>query len=152
MPPLLRPYEPADFETLYAIDRACYPSWIAYSRRDLREFLEGAGADCLVAQAGAAAGDEILGFLIAEAEGAEGHIVTLDVIESERRTRIGTALLAEMEKRLVIGGVRRVVLETATSNVAGIAFWQRHGYRTFSVVDGYYAGRVGAYQMDKILA
>jgi ribosomal protein S18 acetylase RimI-like enzyme len=151
MPPTLRPYEPADFEILYSIDRACYPSWIAYSRRELRAFLTAAESDCLVSKSGAAAKSEILGFLIAETEGAEGHIVTLDVIESQRRKGIGTILLTEMEKRLAIRGVRRMLLETATSNEAGIAFWQRHGYRSLGIVRGYYAGRLDAYQMDKTL-
>ena len=152
MPVRLRLYEPADFETLYAIDRACYPRGIAYSRDMLREFLEQPGADCLVAESGVPREDGIVGFLIAEAQGAGGHIVTLDVVESHRRKGIGTALLRGMEQRLAARGVRTVFLETATSNEAGVAFWQRHGYRTFGVLRGYYLGRIDACQMRKNIA
>ena len=147
----LRPYDPADFEALYAIDRACYPRWIAYSRRELREFLEQPGTDCLVAQGEATEFGGIAGFLIAEAEGDEGHIITLDVVEAQRRKGIGTDLLAGMEKLLATRGVRSMFLETATTNEAGVAFWQRHGYRSFGVIRGYYSGRLDAYQMSKTI-
>lgn len=156
----LRAYQPGDFEALYAIDRACFAPGIAYSRSILRAFLEQPGADCIVAQssesdaaigAGDRAGTGITGFVIAESEDDEGHIVTLDIAEAARRKGIGTALLAAIEKRLAARGVASMVLETATSNAAGVAFWQRHGYRSFRVIRGYYLGRQDAYQMRKIL-
>jgi [ribosomal protein S18]-alanine N-acetyltransferase len=165
----LRTYEPEDFETLYAIDRACFAPGIAYTRGMLREFLTQPGTDCLVALSGDEAADAggakqgrgeirnrdinkaIAGFLIAESEAAQGHIVTLDIVESARRKGIGTVLLRGMEERLAASGVAFVILETATSNEAGVAFWQRHGYRSFRVIRGYYSGRQDAYQMRKIL-
>jgi len=36
----LRDYKPEDFGTLYEIDRACYPMDIAYSKRELRAYLQ----------------------------------------------------------------------------------------------------------------
>ena len=48
-------------------------------------------------------------------------------------------------------GVRRVSLETATDNEAGVAFWQRHGYRTSGVMRRYYLGRTDAFTMIKTL-
>jgi ribosomal protein S18 acetylase RimI-like enzyme len=145
----LRKYEPADFETLYSIDRACYPRGIAYSRRTLREYLSTPNADCLVAELTEAPRREIVGFIIALAEGAEAHIITIDVAEPQRRGGVGTALLRAMEEQFVARGVRRIALETATSNVAGVAFWERHGYRYAGVLRGYYQGRVDAYWMLK---
>jgi ribosomal-protein-alanine N-acetyltransferase len=165
----LRVYEARDFDTLFAIDRACFAPGIAYTRGMLREFLTQPGADCLVALSGDELADPgtfkrrrgetedkkinraIAGFLIAESEAAQGHIVTLDIVESERRKGIGTVLLRGMEERLAASGVAFVILETATSNEAGVAFWQWHGYRSFRVIRGYYSGRQDAYQMRKIL-
>ena len=60
------------------MDRTCYPRGIAYSRRTLRWFLARPGAYCLVAESG----ESLVGFILAEAEGPEGHIITLDVVES----------------------------------------------------------------------
>ena len=148
---IVRPYEPADFDTLYTIDRACYPRGIAYSRRTLRSYLSPANGDCLVPQAKPRSGGEIMGFIIAVAEGCEAHIITIDVTEPHRRSGVGTALLRAMEERLARRGTRRIALETATSNEAGVAFWQRHGYRLAGVLRGYYLGRIDAYWMLKTL-
>ena len=62
------------------------------------------------------------------------------------------ALLQEMEQHFRYKGVRSVLLETAVDNEAGIAFWQRHGYRTEAVVKRYYLGRIDAYEMRKHLS
>jgi ribosomal-protein-alanine N-acetyltransferase len=166
MPFTLRDYSPADLETLYEIDQACYPRGIAYSRRMLRWYLSQRGSLCIVAQAPGAANPAVLGFLIAQARGAtsttraksarvedpgEGYIVTIDVMEAHRRSGVGTALLEETERRLAKMGVRQVELQTATNNQAGVAFWQRHGYRSSGVTRGYYLGRIDAYEMFKEL-
>jgi ribosomal-protein-alanine N-acetyltransferase len=143
----LRPYRPEDFETLYEIDQECYPPGIAYSRRMLKWYLRFPGADCIVAEASG----RTIGFVVSASEGELGHIITLDMIETHRRKRVGTALLAEAEKRLASTGVRRVSLETATNNQPAIAFWQKHGYRTVAVLKNYYLDGLDAYEMQKDL-
>ena len=148
----LRAYDPADFETLYEIDQACYPRGIAYSRSTLREFLSLPGADCLVARVDEDRKSEVSGFIVAEAAGAEARIITIDVLKEYRRAGVGTALLRAIEERLAARGARRVELETATSNAAGVAFWERHGYRKTGVLRGYYLGRLDAWKMRKSLA
>jgi ribosomal protein S18 acetylase RimI-like enzyme len=144
-------YAAADFDSLHRLDLACYPPGISYSRRTLKWFLALPGADCLVAK-GENDPSEIVGFIIAEADGADGHIITIDISEAHRREGAGTALLREMERRLAARGVRRVSIETATTNEPAVAFWQRHGYRSHGVLPGYYLGRLDAYSMSKKLA
>lgn len=159
----LRSYSTADFETLYKIDQACYPPDTAYSRSDMRAYLGFEGAECIVAEVGADnpspekrkradSGDapkKIAGFCISARRDKDGYIVTMDVLEEHRRLGIATSLLAEIEKRLAANGVVRVGLETATDNQAGVAFWQKHGYRTRGVRKGYYPGRRDAHAMTK---
>jgi ribosomal-protein-alanine N-acetyltransferase len=145
----VREYRPEDFDALYAIDQACYPRGIAYSRSMLRWYLRQRGSFCLVAQADAAPESAVAGFIIVQCSGATGYVVTIDVLEGQRRAGIGTGLLQEAERRLVFMGVRYIELQTATNNEAGIAFWQRHGYRTSGVTQGYYLGRIDAYEMFK---
>lgn len=162
----LRNYRHTDFETLHRIDQACYASDTAYSRAELGTYLGFRGADCVVAEVatdadattannGAQGGSEntarIIGFSISARRGDHGHIITMDVLEEFRRNGIGSAVLAEIEKRLVAAGVQRVGLETATDNEAGIAFWRRHGYVSVGVKKGYYAGRRDAYYMTKAI-
>lgn len=150
MPCQVRDYSPADFETLYEIDQACYARGIAYSRAMLRWYLKQRGSFCLVAE-GAEPESLIEGFIIAQGKGEAGYIVTIDVLRGQRRSGVGTALLDAAERRLASKGVRYVELQTATNNEAGIAFWQRHGYRSSGVIRGYYLGRIDAYQMSKEL-
>ena len=148
----LRAYEPADFETLYTIDQACYPGGIAYSRGVLREFLALPGADCLVAHIGEEPRAAIAGFIIGECAGTRGRIITIDVLEELRRAGVGTALLRDLERRMAARGTRQIELETATTNAAGVAFWEHHGYRKTGLLHGYYLGRLDAWKMRKTLA
>lgn len=145
---LVRPYDPADLDSLYAIDQACYPPGIAYSRRTLRWFLRLPGAECWVA----AQAERVVGFILTEAESLRAHIITLDVSGTHRRRGIGSALLLHAEQRLAARGVQRIELETATDNHAAVVFWQKHGYRTRGVLPRYYLGRTDALWMDKPLA
>ena len=143
----LRTYTPEDFETLYEIDHACYEPAIAYSRRELSTYLRFPGADCVLAESDA----RVVGFCLTSRQGPRGHIITIDVLKKFRRHGIGTALLAEAERRLASNAVREVGLETETSNDSAIAFWQKHGYRSVGVREGYYPGGRDAFSMTKRL-
>jgi ribosomal-protein-alanine N-acetyltransferase len=147
MAPVLRPYDPRDFAALYRLDQGCFPAGIAYSKATLRYFLSLRSADCLVAMEGG----HIVGFVLTEENPPLAHVITLDVAEKLRRRGIGSALLAESERNLALRGVRHVLLETAATNEAGVAFWQRHGYRIEATLKRYYLGRLDAYEMRKIL-
>lgn len=161
----LRTYEPDDFETLYEIDQACYPSEVAYSRSELRSYLAFLGSECIVAEVDegvSSAGNTIAGnkrvrpkvggFCISAHQDTEGYIVTIDVLERYRRHGVGSALLQEIEGRLAADGVRRISLETATDNAPVVAFWRRHGYRVHGVREGYYPRGRDAYSMSKGIA
>ena len=89
----LRSYQPADFDVLHEIDQVCYEAEIAYSKRELREYLRLRGADCVVAEIDG----RIAGFCISAQQDHYGYIVTIDVLEEFRRHKVGTALLEEIE-------------------------------------------------------
>jgi ribosomal-protein-alanine N-acetyltransferase len=93
----------------------------------------------------------IAGFILTEENPPLAHVITLDVAEKFRRHGIGSLLLAESEANLARRGVRHILLETATNNEAGVAFWQRHGYLVAATLKRYYLGRLDAYEMRKIL-
>jgi ribosomal-protein-alanine N-acetyltransferase len=141
----LRPYQAHDFAALYRLDQTCFPAGIAYTKTSLRYFLAMDGAQCLVAEESG----QIVGFLLAEENRPLAHIITLDVAESHRRHGVGSELLRLMEANLAAREVRCILLETATTNAAAIAFWERHGYRSEAVLKGYYLGRLDAYEMRK---
>ncbi|HEY6903320.1 MAG TPA: N-acetyltransferase [Candidatus Acidoferrales bacterium] len=144
----LREYQPRDFEALYAIDQACYQPGIAYSRRDLRNYLRFPGAHCLVAEAG----NQAVGFILTAHAGHWGYIITIDVLEAHRRHGVGAMMLREAERALSANGVQQVGLETATNSASAIAFWKKHGYRTQGIRKDYYPGGIDAYSMHKRIA
>jgi ribosomal-protein-alanine N-acetyltransferase len=143
----IRQYEPHDFAAIFKLDQSCFPPGISYSKAMLRYYLAQPGAECLIA----AADGKIVGFLISEENPPLGHIITLDVAQSHRRQGVGSLLLSQNEAHMVFRGVRTVLLETGTSNEAGIAFWERHGYRREAVLKNYYPGRQDAFEMRKKL-
>jgi ribosomal protein S18 acetylase RimI-like enzyme len=154
----LRDYRAQDFETLYEIDQLCYEPAIAYSRRELRNYLRFPGADCVVAEAEVAAQagarnrsrkSSIAGFCVTAHEDDWGYIITIDVLEAYRRHGLGTLLLTEAEQRLAANGAREIGLDTAVNNAAAIAFWQKHGYRIRGTRKHYYPGGIDAYAMAK---
>ncbi|MFY9801831.1 MAG: N-acetyltransferase [Candidatus Acidiferrales bacterium] len=143
----LRSNTPEDFDTLHEIDQLCYEDEVAYSKRELRAYLRFRGSDCVVAEADGA----IAGFCISARQGERGYVVTIDVLPQFRRLHVGTALLQEIERRLVANGVREVALETATDNESAVAFWKKHGYRSRGIREGYYPNGRDAFAMVKAL-
>ncbi|MHB8485282.1 MAG: GNAT family N-acetyltransferase [Candidatus Acidiferrales bacterium] len=160
----IREYCAADFGAIYAIDQACYPADIAYSRGELRWYLGLPGAECLVAEirrsgtgrkskgSMKASRKKIVGFVITAQQIPHAHIITIDVLELHRRAGLGASLLRRAEARLRKRGAREVWLETATNNEAAIAFWNKHGYRTRGRIRNYYPGGIDAFSMSKPLA
>lgn len=160
----IREYRAADFDAIYAIDQACYPADIAYSRGELRSYMSLPGAECLVAEIRGSGGvggrksspkasrKKIAGFIITARQNIHAHIVTIDVLELHRRASVGASLLRRAETRLQKRGAGEVWLETATNNEAAIAFWKKHGYRTRGRIRNYYPGALDAFSMSKPLA
>lgn len=150
----IRRYGQDDFETLYAIDQLCYAPQIAYSRAELRRYLELFSAECWVAETPDTkrAPQTIAGFLVATSHGSRGHILTIDVLEKFRRAGVGTSLVRHAEAAMEKRGAREIWLETATDNGGAIAFWEKRGYAMRGRLANYYPNGVDAFAMSKILA
>lgn len=142
---ILRPYRPADFESLVAIDQACFPKAIAYGRREMKGYLHGEGAHCIVAEVPGG----VAGFIITEHTGDLAHVITLDVPPQFRRQSVGSQLLRSAEQEAVSHGCTAIYLETATTNKAAIALWEKHGYGRMDTVRNYYGQGQHAFEMLK---
>ncbi|HEY1658215.1 MAG TPA: N-acetyltransferase [Candidatus Sulfotelmatobacter sp.] len=165
MPFTVRNFQPSDFDTLWHIDQACFPSGISYSRAELRHHIQRSAAFTLVATGNASlkvdstleAGKEIststaAGFIVAEGEShQDGHIITIDVLSAVRRFGVGSLLLRSAEQRLRSVGCRTVELEAAVDNLSALAFYKRHGYHVVRVSPRYYSNGVDALVMEKNL-
>lgn len=141
-------FQPGDFETLWRMDQECFPPGIAYSKEELKAYVRHRGAFTLVAMdsdQGKPAG------FIAVHAGPAGHVITIDVIASARRSGVGSLLLQAAEERLRAGGSRAVGLETAVDNLAALSFYKRHGYSVIRTWPRYYPNGVDALVMRKEL-
>lgn len=149
MPFAIRGCKPEDFETLWLIDQECFPAGIAYSRQELKLYMRRRGAVTLVAEH--AASGSIGGFIVAHG-GPTGHVITIDVVATARRSGVGSTLLRAAEDRLRAAGSQVVGLETAVDNLAALAFYKRHGYSVVRTWPRYYSNGVDALVMAKELA
>jgi ribosomal-protein-alanine N-acetyltransferase len=159
----IRDFEPEDFERLWQIDQECFPRGISYSRQELKAYMRRRRSFTLVAedvlcqdltrpvnQAEAERHSRIQGFIVGDG-GLTGHIITIDVLATSRRTGLGSQLLAAAEDRLRAAGSRAVGLETAVDNHAAIAFYKRYGYDVVATWPRYYSNGVDALVMRKAL-
>ena len=148
MPFTIRDFKPEDFEALWRMDQECFPPGIAYSRQELKIYMRRGGAVTLLAVD--PVDGKIGGFIVAH-DGATGHIITIDVAETARRSGVGSMLLRAAEDRLRVAGALAVGLETAVDNLSALAFYKRHGYSVIKTWPRYYSNGVDALVMTKKL-
>ena len=159
MPFTIREFQTADFDTLWRIDQECFPPGISYSRAELKTYMRRRGSFTLVAvddapskhsPASASADGSVGGFIVAEADNrGSGHVITIDVVNSARRSGVGSLLLRAAEDRLRGAHCRSVELETAVDNLAALSFYKRHGYSVIATFPRYYSNGVDALVLNK---
>jgi ribosomal-protein-alanine N-acetyltransferase len=165
----IRDFQPADFDTLWRIDQACFPPGISYSRTELKAYMRRRGSFTLVAAANPDSGSSlgkdkkpsppidstntaVAGFIVAEAANrGSGHIITIDVVPQARHLGVGSLLLRAAEDRLRAARCRAVELETAVDNVSALSFYKRHGYSVIRTYPRYYSNGVDALILTKEL-
>lgn len=156
---VIRDFKPEDFETLWRMDQECFPPGIAYSKHELKTYVRHQGVFTLVAAAakdgqtdrGQTDDGKIAGFIVVH-NGPTGHIITIDVIASARRSGVGSLLLQAAEDRLRASGSSAVGLETAVDNLAALSFYKRHGYSVIRTWPRYYSNGVDALVLKKELS
>lgn len=167
VPFVIRDFQNEDFELLWRLDQACFSPGIAYSREELKSYMQHRGAFTLVAveagledqdkegkaamdKAGIDKDSKIAGFIVVHG-GPNGHVITIDVDPAARRSGMGSLMLRAAEDRLCAAGSRAVGLETAVDNLAALSFYKRHGYSVVRTWPRYYSNGVDALVMKKEL-
>ncbi len=126
------------------IDRICFPEDIAFSREDLIGCLKHPESIAWLAESAG----RILGFVLARIDSQScAHVLTLDVVPSARKHKIGTKLMNQLHADLSRRNVRFSFLEVAVQNIPAQRLYERLQYRYVGVLPGYYHGREDAYRM-----
>lgn len=150
----LRDFRPEDFRSLWEIDQRCFAPGIAYSQRELSTYIRHRGSFTIVAEQAenlVHGSGAVAGFIVAEAERGVGHIISIDVLPTHRRSGLGSKLLLAAENRLRSLECRTIVLETAVDNSSALAFYKRHQYAVLRVYPRYYTNGVDAFVLGKSL-
>jgi len=140
----IRTFRTGDLDQVVAIEKAAFPD--PYSRLLFRWFGVTTGNGFIVA-----CRERVLGYLISEIRGGQGHIVSMAVDPEHRRKGIGEALLREAIARME-SKVHEVYLEVRATNEAAIRLYEKHSFKMTGVVlKGYYPDGESAVVMSRTL-
>src|SRR5215469_9999319 len=78
----------------------------------------------------AVVGDEVVGAVVASVSGARAQLIRISLAAGWRRKGIGSAMLTELERRLVSAGVHRITCLLADENEMGALALEHCGYAT----------------------
>lgn len=149
----LRPYQPTDFPTLYAIEEACFQPPIRYSRVYLQRLIARRDSTTWVAEADG----EIAGFTIVEwsddpAAGRIAYIQTIEVAPTFRRRGVASELLRRAEESARAARANLLWLHVESTNEAAIRLYHAHGFAKQGSEPHYYARGRNAEIYSKSLA
>ena len=133
-----------DLDRLYEIESECFKEE-AFSKAQIAQLLKDYNSISLTARLGG----DIVGFVIStvyvDRKALHGHVLTIEVLPAYRRSRVGTALLGEVEKIFTQKSVKSLTLEVREDNVAAIGLYRKLGYEVVGRLKNYYGSAHGIY-------
>lgn len=136
---LCRPYRPADFPDLYAIEEECFLPPFRFGRRYMRELIASPQAAIWMVE------DEghIIGFAIVECtrepDQTVAYIQTIEVLPAHRRRGAAASLLQHVEQSAHEAGAAEIWLHVDAANESAIRLYRAHGYHREGRHEHYYA-------------
>jgi ribosomal protein S18 acetylase RimI-like enzyme len=147
--PLIRSATPADIPAMVRLEDISFPG-DRLSARSLRRLVRDGHAVCLVAELdGEVAGDAVV---LLRRGSAAARLYSLAVDPARRKAGIGTALLAEAERRAAAAGRAEMRLEVREDNDEAIRRYLAAGYAETGRKPDFYEDGAAAAVMKKRLA
>jgi len=141
----IRTFRGSDLDQVMAIENDSFPD--PYNRLTFRLLRRWVKEGFIVADDGG-----IVGYAVAETQGARGHIISLAVSPKSRRSGIGAALLQELIRRMG-PKVQSLFLEVRAGNEAAIRMYEKFSFRkTGEIRSPYYPDGEDAIIMARVLA
>jgi ribosomal-protein-alanine N-acetyltransferase len=137
---LYRPYRPADFDALYAIEEVCFQPPLRFGRGYMRQLVKAADSATWIAEEHG----RMVGFAIVEWAEGIAYIQTLEVLPEQRGAGIGGELLRLVEGSAQAASAELIWLHVDAENGGAIRLYERCGYHYENRRENYYAGRRAA--------
>jgi ribosomal-protein-alanine N-acetyltransferase len=132
-PVTIRPGAPADLPQVIVIEREAFGD--PWPESALREEL---ACDWMRLGLVAAAGDEVVGYIMCWRLYDQLHVLNLAVRADVRQHGVGSRLLEAAMRAALDWGLAEITLEVRVSNAAARAFYDRHGFRVTGRRKGFY--------------
>lgn len=121
--PTLRAADPADVDSLLALDARCFDEFWRYDRAHLAPFVE--RGECVVLESAHGA----IGYTLSTHERHESLLGRVGVDPAWRRQGFGALLVRDAVARAIAAGAGSVTLVTQVDNVASRALYEGLGFR-----------------------
>lgn len=95
--------------------------------------------------------NQVVGFAVAQAAQAEGHLLALAVDVEAQGRGIGRALLSDVRERLRRQGALRMRLDVRWDDPSARQFYARQGFEPAGLKEGVYADGADALEMARFL-
>ena len=146
---LYRPYQPADFPMLYAVEKLCFEPPFRFSRAYMRALVRNPNAATWIVEENS----ELAGFAIVEwlpdEDPCTAYIQTIEVHPAWRCRGIAANLLRHVENSASAAGVSSIWLHVDTENAAAVHLYEAHGYARKGREEHYYARTRAAFVYAK---
>ena len=156
---LYRPYLPADFPQLYAIEQLCFQPPIRFPRPYMRQLIANPNsatwiAECSPAESTSAEEDQqMTGFAIVDwaqhQTQTAAYVQTIEVAPAHRKRGIATELLRRVETSAIAAGAQILGLHVAEENAPAIRLYHAHGFQSQGREENYYAPGLDALIFSK---
>lgn len=133
----IRPVAESDLKTVYRIERLAFKN--PYPQSFLNTLYRNNKQTFLVAQKEG----KIIGYIIANYYGNEGHIISIAIDSSERRRHVGMKLMKRIINVLKKLKVTEIRLEARRSNIKARKFYESLGFKYSYTISNYYGDEDG---------
>jgi ribosomal-protein-alanine N-acetyltransferase len=125
---LYRPYQPADFQQLYAVEEACFVPPFRFSRSYMRQVIASPNAATWMAEEdGAIAGFAVVEWDLGSIE-PKAYIQTIEVLPRFRRMGVAGELMRRLEDSATQAGASLIWLHVDAENSAALRLYEAQGY------------------------
>lgn len=147
----IRPFQPADFETLYALEELCFTPPLRFDREFMLKILtHPASINRVVLDA-----QTVIAFIIGSVHQKNSlrtvYIETLEVHPAFRRQGLASRMLAEFEASARASSADQIRLHVDAANTAAIRLYERHGFVRHRLIENFYPTGASAFIYRKNL-